>query len=259
MNERTYFQINSVLRTFTLVDTITQHGELELAALCRMLGFPKGSVQRILLTLQSIGYVGQNPESGRYYATVKFFEIGSRVIQKMSLRDIAHPYMIELSKKTGETVNLGILDGIDIVCIDKVETKHLLRTDQPIGTRHKSYQTAFGKAILAFLEDRNRSDLFLRHKAPVLSKRGIRSLEELEEDLRNTVKRGYSIDNEESLEGVTCIGAPIFDHSGRVAAGISVAAPTLRMQPKRIPFVARLVKEKATSISRSIGGGVGTE
>jgi IclR family KDG regulon transcriptional repressor len=258
MEKKNYFQINSIVKAFALIDALTPRREFELAELCKTLAFPKPTVHRILLTLQSIGYVAQNPENGRYFATVKFFELGSRVMQNMNLRDIAHPLMIELSKKTGETVNLGILDGIDVVCIDKVETQHFLRTDQPIGSRLKSYQTGFGKAILAFLKEENRSSLFLKYNVFVSTKKSMRNLEEIEKDLKSTMRRGYSIDNEESLEGVTCVGAPVVDHSGKVLAGISVAAPTLRMRPRRIPRVAALVKVTAASISRLLGGTLNT-
>jgi IclR family transcriptional regulator, KDG regulon repressor len=252
-DKKEYFKINSVIKVFKVIELLTSQKEFDLADLSKQLCYPKPTVQRILLTLQSIGYVRQNPESGRYLADVRFFELGTRVIQNMNLREIARSTMIELSKDTGETANLGILDGTDVVCIDKVETNHFLRSDQPIGSRLKSYQTGFGKAILAFLKKDQNIEYERSIRAIENEIKSKNAFDGLIKDLDETLVRGFSIDNQEALEGVTCIGAPILDHRNRTIAGLSIAGPSLRMKKRRIPEISNRVMAAAEKVSIQMG------
>jgi len=253
MNKSNYFQINSIVKAFRLIEMLVSENEFELAELCRRLDWPKTTVHRILLTLQSLGYVKQDPETSRYQASIKFFELGRKAIQRIDVLEISHPFMIRLADNTGETVNLGILDEVDIVCIDKVTSKQALRHDQPIGTKVRAHCTGFGKAVLAFLTDEQRANLFSRHALSPCTSKSLKSLNALNKELQLVRERGYAVDNEESCYGVACVGAPISDYSGRVVAGISIAGPTTRIKEGNIPHLAKLVMTTAASISSELG------
>jgi len=209
-------------------------------------------MHRILLTLEELGYVKQNPQNQFYGATIRLFEVGSQVIQTLDFVGIAYPLMLELSNIIGETINLGVLDGLDVVCLRKVESKYYLRLDQPIGHREKAYFTAFGKAILAYLPYDQRSKLFLEHVVTPATSKSLRTVGEIEEDLKMVRVRGYSMDKGEGVEGVSCVGAPIFSRDSEVIAGLSIAGPTLRVQ-KNLEYFGKLVGETTASISRNLG------
>ena len=235
------------------MELLVTKNEFQVSQLCRLLKTPKTTVHRMLLTLESLGYVQQNPQTLGYIASIKIFHLGGQVVQNLNFVEIAKPLMIELSRKTGEATNLGILHNIDTICIDKVESKQHLKLDQPIGSTAKAYQTAMGKAILAYLPDEERAQLFSKHGISPSTSKSLKTVSAIEKDLQRIRERGYSVDNEESVIGVRCVGAPIFDHNSKVIVGMSISGPAFRIQRKNIESLAKLVTEAAASISNRLG------
>lgn len=254
-----YYQIKSIIKAFRLMELLVTKNEFQLAELCRLLKSPKTTIHRMLLTLESLGYVQQNPQSLGYMAPIKIFELGGKVAQNLNLIQIAKPLMIKLSEKTGETINLGILDGTDVICVDKVESKQHLKLDQPIGYRAKAYQTGMGKAILAYLPEEEKAGLFAKHIVGTGTSKSLKIVSAIEEDLKRVREQGYAVDNEEYMLGVRCVGAPIIDHNRKVVAGVSIAGPSLRIKEENIESLAKLIMETAALISNGLGsfrGGV---
>jgi IclR family acetate operon transcriptional repressor len=207
----------------------------------------------MLTTLQSLGYVEHGDQSQGYSPSLKMVELAGKILQKVTPIEAAKPFMIQLADQTQETVNLGILDGIDVICVDKVESKHHLRMEQPTGTRAKAYETAMGKAVLAFLDEEERFRLLHEHTITRSTAHSLGSIVAIEKDLEGARGRGYSFDNEESIVGVRCVGAPIFDHTSRVIGALSVAGPAVRMGDKQMARFGRLVGKTAEAISRQLG------
>jgi IclR family KDG regulon transcriptional repressor len=253
MKKEKYFQLNTIIKTFRLIEILVTDRAMSLADLCRFSNMPKTTVHRILLTLQSLGYVHQDKSSLKYMASIKFFELGSMIQQRLNIYEIAHPLMVDLCEQTNETVNLGFLDGIDIVCIDKVESQQQLKLDQPIGSRNKSYCTAFGKAILAYLPEDERRNLYEKYPLVSLTSKTLTSKSALEDELSIVRDRGYAVDDEEGVIGVRCVGAPIFSQNNHVIAGISIAGPSVRINIKDISHLGRLVADCAIKISEGLG------
>jgi len=253
MGKAPYYQIKSIVKAFRLMELLVTKNEFQLAELCRLLKSPKTTIHRMLLTLESLGYVQQNPQSLGYMASIKIFELGGKVAQNLNLIQIAKPLMIKLSEKTGETINLGILDGTDVICIDKVESKQRLKLDQPIGSRAKAYHTGIGKAILAYLSEGERARLFSKHTITLGTSKSLKTVSAIEKDLERGREQGYSVDNGEYITGVACVGAPVFDHNSKVVAGLSIAGPALRINGRNIESLAKLVKETAALISKELG------
>lgn len=253
MTKTTYYQINSIIKVFGLIEVLVSKNEFDLSELTSQLNLPKTTVHRMLLTLQSLGYVKQNPQNLRYSASIKFFELGREVMRKSNVLEFAHPHMVRLAAETGETINLGVLDGLDVVCIHKVESRYYLRQDQPIGTRTKAYCTSFGKAMLAFCPEQDRRQLYSQEALVRCTPNSLQTREAIEEELKLVRAKGFAVDNEEGVLGVRCVGAPILDHEAKVVAGLSIAGPALRIGEDDIPRLAELVMEAATAISRSLG------
>jgi len=253
MEKPAYYQIKSIVKAFNLMEILATKNEFQLAELCRLLKCPKTTVHRMLLTLESLGYVQQNPKNLGYMASIKVFHLAGKVVQNLNFIEIARPLMIELSEKSSETINLGTLDGLDIICVDKVESKYHLKLDQPIGSRARAYHTGMGKAVLAYLSEEERARLFLKHGISPGTSKSLKTISAIEKDLQKVREQGYAVDDEEYITGVRCVGAPIFDHNAKVIAGLSIAGPSLRIKEKNIESLAKLVAETAAFVSNRLG------
>ncbi len=216
------------------------------------LGYSKPTTHRILRTLAVHGFVRIDHERGLYTLGPANLRLGMTFLDQLDIRSEALPVLRELGERTGETVHLGVLDGSDVVYIEKIESTHAVRMFSRIGRTMPAYSTGIGKAILAHL----RPDELDRALPTTLERRTpatITTREALMHDLADVRRRGYSTDDIENEDGIRCVGAPVFDHSGRVSAGISVAGPASRVTRDRFAELGDLVREAAMAVSRQIG------
>lgn len=223
---------------------------LTLTEICHHVRLPKTTVFRYLQTLVACGFVGHDRQQDLYQLGARLFELGQLAGQQLRIRDVALPVMTALREQFNETVNLGILDGSDVVYVEMVESHHSLRMQATLGSRDPAYATALGKAMLAFLAEPG------RHLPARLSPRTVTTLHTragLEQELRLVRQQGYAVDDQENEDGARCVGAPIFEYPGRVAAAISVAAPATRLGQAQVPAVAAAVIHAAALISSRLG------
>jgi len=254
MKKEKYFQINSIIKVFNILETLVMRDEWELNELAKATELPKTTVHRMLLNMQSLGYVDQVPRSRRYTATTKIFELGCVVIRKKSVLSTARPIMEDMSFHTKETVNFSVPDGIYMILLDKVDSIHFaLKEDTPLGGRYLSYLSASGKAVLSQMRNEEIYELFADHKFEPQTPNSISGIKELIKHLEKTRAQGYSEDNEEYALGLRCIAAPIFDHTGKVIAGMSITAPTVRFTDDKLPEIVDILKRGVADISSRMG------
>jgi len=244
----------ALVKASEIVEFLVSAGETDLGTIARELRLPKSTVRRLLLTLISIRYVEQNPQNSNYRISRMFVELGLRVMEHYDFVHVSRPFMLGLAEKTGETVNLGVLDGLEIVCLDQVSSKHSLRQDQPLGSRVLSYCTSFGKSILAYLSEDELDHLFRDRPLQTLTTKSLRTYEDLKRELKLIRTRGYAVDDEEAVAGVRCVGAAIFNHHAKPVAGLSLAGPAIRITKNRIKELGPLLKDTAKAISERLGG-----
>lgn len=190
------------------------------------------------------GYVVQAPESDLYRFGPAAVVLGQSARDTLGF-SVAMPLLEQLGGETGESVNMGILDGHEVVVILRVESVQPLRFDQPTGTRIRMHCSSMGKSLLAFSDEVSTSDLSLDPIGPGT----ITDPWALEEDLNGIRERGFALDHEESLPGLSCVGAPVLDGNGRAVAAIAVQGPTVRMTTERMAHLGRRVAEVANAIS----------
>jgi IclR family KDG regulon transcriptional repressor len=223
-------------------------GVTELATALKL---SKSSVHRPLSTLVRLGYVHQDEDTGRYTATLRMWEVGSTVLARLDLKKVAATPMAQLAQGTGETVHLSVLDGSDVVHIDKIECEHAIRAYSRVGGRVPCHCIATGKAMLAFQAD----DLIasvakdLRKATPETIIDRKHFLTELAQ-IRRT---GIAISRGAWQEGVDGIAAPIRDASGAVVAGIGISGPAIRLRSQARARYAPMVADAAAKISRALG------
>ncbi|WP_251447926.1 IclR family transcriptional regulator [Vermiculatibacterium agrestimuris] len=220
----------------------------DIAAAC---GMPASTVLRMLNTLLVYGYINQDPVSLQYSLSLKFAQIGSVVCETVSLRDIAHPFLVKLSRSCSESSCLAVEENMEVVYTDVQDgPDNMLKIMQRIGKRAPMHATGIGKLLLLNY-DNKAIDRYIKEKGlPVLSPNTLTTKKALLEELERIRKQGYAMDNEECELGARCVAAPIRDYTGRIVAGISVSGPLSRLPMTDIEKVAPLVVETAEDISK---------
>lgn len=226
---------------------------LGVTELARRLGIAKSTAHRLLGTLAAEGFV-RKVDHSRYALGLALWELGSRMVSGLELREVAHPILQELRDATGETVHLAILDGAEVVYLDRMESQAGLTLFRRIGFRMPAHATSSGKAILAFSPPEVVEQVFeagMKKLAPrtiTTRKQFLATLDRIRAD-------GYVVSIEESEQAASSVGAPIFDHR-QIVGAISVAGPSQRFPEETIAKIARLVVNASRRISRGLGSQV---
>jgi IclR family transcriptional regulator, KDG regulon repressor len=224
---------------------------LALADLARALSLPKPTAYRIVATLESRGYLARN-QAGHYQMSRKFFSLRQDESEEEGLLRAARPVMDRLVASCRETVNLGILDGGEVVVISTVESPQSIRMSSKAGNRRYLHSTALGKTLLSGLTEKEVQRLVRIQGLPRLTPRTIVSRQELMLELERVRKQGYALDNEENEADGRCLGAPILGAGGRIAAALSISAPVFRMDMGRIRVLAGELTGACSSVARAL-------
>lgn len=246
--------VQSVERALDLIEALAGK-ELGVTQLAERTGLVPSTVHRLLATLVARGYVSKTTGSGRYQLGFKLLQLANDRDHTLSrLRKTVRPALESLQQATGETSNLVALDGTRVIYIDQVEGRHQVRMFTVVGESALAHTTASGKAIFAYGEPETVTSLYGEgHPMERLTPRTLTTVEELQEDLERIRRRGYSIDNEEHEEGVSCVAAPVFDATGQAVAAISVSAPTARILHAETSELGALLRRHASRISAELG------
>lgn len=242
------YHIASLGKALDVMEALRDEGRLSLSDLSERLSQPRSSLFRILVTLESRGYVEHLPNGQGYAlgATIVSFATGQSFA--FLVRRKARPVLERLATELGETVNLGLLVGTDIVYVDMVESHFSMRMNVAVGSRSPAHSTALGKAVLAFAEPGVTLDSMFPPELTPMTDKSLRTRDELKNDLTIVRARGWSSDDGENEPGARCIGAPILNGAGHAIAAISVAGPMSRITDDRVEKVAQLTIEAAKQI-----------
>lgn len=212
----------------------------------------KSTAYRFLAHLESEGYLFRD-DAGAYIVGPKLARLGSGVAYHATLRTVSRPVMQKLWVTTTETVNLGVLSGLDVLYLDVLESSHSFRLVSQIGSRRPLHCTALGKAMLAFVSDSERDSALASLRLEKFAPRTITSIPRLQRELKKVSQQGFAVDDEEAGAGSRCVGAPIFDQSGNVAAAVSISGPITRIDRGKLLQISKAVREGAQLISRNLG------
>lgn len=225
---------------------------LTLTELSHVLGMHRTTLFRFLATLHARGYIDRDAATDRYRLGARTLMLASTFLSNLDIRQVARPILQALRDQTQELVHLTMLDQGDVVTIDRFEGKQPLSMQTEVGARRPAYCLAAGKAFLAYLTPPE-VDRILARGMPALTPRTITSPAVLHEHLAEVRRRGFAIDDAEWIDGVRCVAAPVFDHSGSIVGAVSMAAPSVRMPLDRLWQVGEEVRTAAEAISRRLG------
>lgn len=242
--------LRAVDRTSTILLTLSKYPEgISLADLARETGITMTTVHRILATLRRSHLTRETP-AGLQALGVASLVLSNAFLDGLDLRAEARPFLTALRDETNETCHLGVLASTQIVYIDKIDSLQRVRMFSAIGGTSPALTTAIGKAILAH----SPREVFESTVAATGRETGADpDLEAVEAEVESVRKLGFSADLGEKEPGICCVGAPVFDHTGRVVAAVSVSTPTSRFDRDSLDDLGANVRSKADGISQALG------
>lgn len=230
-----------------------EKGGLTLKEVTEKTGLHSSTVYRYLNTFLQFGYLKKEP-TGLYKPGIKLLELGNHVLNSFDLREIAHPYLVELVNRVNQTAHLAIREGDEALYIDKVEGPKTLQMRSRVGMRVPLYCTALGKILLAY-SDKEDVDRYLREvELKPRAQNTITSSLKLKEELSRVKQQGYAIDNQENEQGIVCVGAPIFDFTGQAVAALSVSGFFKDFSGGKIKEIISHLRKTTALISKGLGG-----
>jgi len=227
--------------------------ELGVTELARRLGIGKSTAHRLLATLADERLVDQNPKTGAYRLGLAIYELGNAVALHADLHDACAEIVDQLRNATKETVQVAVLDGRQVVYVERRESPHTLRLFGRVGHRNWAHCTSNGKVLLAYLPPDRLSDLLHGWSLEARTPHTITSIPALREQLADIASRGWAENVSEAELGVASVAAPIRNGAGEVVASVSVAGPIQRVSGDSLRRFARPCIEAGLSISRRLG------
>lgn len=246
--------IGSVIKAVEVMQELAKsENGLGVTEISNRLNYGVSTTYHLLNTLKQCNIIEQDKKTKKYRIGFELFRISGMAKRQNALANLAQPYLDNLREIIGETSNLVVLDGSNIVYIAQSESTKLLKMFTQLGAKVPFYCTGGGKILLAY-QPKNIQDLILSKTTfEKYTKNTLTTAKELEKEFEAIKKRGYAIDNEEREEGVTCIAAPVFDCYGEAIASISVSGPTYRLKEKNIESIIKNVILVSEKLSISLG------
>lgn len=228
-------KIQSVDRALCILEIIAESDDgLTLAQLSEEIGLPKSTVHGLVSTLRDHKFVRQAEDDGRYLMGIQLFEMGTKLARSWDIRDAAKPAMRWLSKEFGETVHLGSEDNGEVLYLDKIAADSLVNIVSDIGARLPMHCSGIGKALLAHKSE-SEVKRYIAYKGLMpLTGRTITDPDKLIEELAKVREQGFALDDGEIMEGLRCVGVPIYDTDGLVRYAISVSGQVKDIYGKRL-------------------------
>ncbi|MGN6759093.1 MAG: IclR family transcriptional regulator [Thermomicrobiales bacterium] len=249
----------TVLKALDVLECLAGAGQpLTAQEVAHECGLSRTTAHRLLTTLLTRGYVA-SPSEGHYRLGAGLLRLSHSLLAELELPALAKPELHEISRRCNETAYLAVLEGGEILYLDRVASSQSVRLRSNVGTRGQLHCTSLGKAMLAFLPPEERAAqlaaLALTPRTPhTITDRAV-----LAAHLDEVRRQGYALDDIENEDGVRCLSAPIFGHDGQVRAAVSVAGPAFRLPVERLLGFAPVVIGAAAAVSARLGylpGGV---
>lgn len=241
-------------RALSLLAIIAEGDGSTLTSLSERTGMAPSTVHRLLTSLAGHYMVTHDGDTGNWTIGVKAFEIGNAFLRFRKLGTISRPFLQGLMEESGETANIGIEDGGDVVFISQVESHAPMRAFFRPGRRGPIHASGIGKAILSTWSDTEIARALNGRALAHFTERTLDTLSSLIANIKEIRHRGWSIDDEEHTLGMRCIAAPIFNEYGEAIGGISISGPTVRIDDEKLAGLGPVVRRTADELTRAIGG-----
>lgn len=243
----------AVVRSLDLLELFlhARHG-LSAPEVVQRTGLPRTTVHELLTTLTERKYLRRDDPTATYHLGLSVFRLGNAFAERLDLREVGLRIAESVVRECDETVHVGILDGADVVYVCKVESNQSVRMVSRMGGRVPASCTAGGKALLAYLPDAERKRL-LKMGLGKLTPKSVTEPHVLANALDDIRASGLAFESGESSPDVSCVAAPVRDHSGGVVAALSISVPDMRWNQRPIEDWAALAADGAARFSAELG------
>ncbi len=245
--------VQSLTRAFKLLEIIAMNQPIGISEMARTSSLKKPTVIRLLTTLRELGMVKQDPSTKAYYLSIRVFELGSRALDNLDLRRMARQPLEEFVNEHQVSVLLGVLDALEVIYIDKVSSNEIFRISTTVGGRAPAHCSAVGKAMLAFITPVELDNLLSSNSLKPYTDRTITDKKILKQELDAIKVRGFSSEIEEKMQGLSSVGAPVFDHDNRVIGAVSCPRNSAATSPEDLIELGHKILDLGLKISRLLG------
>ncbi len=256
MTQSTY-TIESLRRGLHVLSLFSrEQPTLTLSEIVQQSNLNKTTAFRIVSTLETAEYLSRDPQTRQYRPGLKVLQLGFTAVSSLEFRQVARPYLQQLSHKIGETVSMTVLDGMELIYIDRVRNHQIVGVVLGIGSRIPAHCASMGKAILAYLEDEELNGRLQAAPLTPCTAQTILSNEQLHADLAQVRQQGYAINDEELELGLRAVAAPIWSNNNQVVAAINITGSVHTISRQRlVEELAPKVVDTAVQISQALGYG----
>ncbi|WP_102349002.1 IclR family transcriptional regulator [Bacillus sp. Marseille-P3661] len=252
-NKKEEYLLSSVKNALRLLKCFSMdEPEKKISDLAATLGLHKSTVSRTLATLASEGFVSQDPDTKKYRLGLSVLTLSGVVNSTMEIYRESLPILKKLVDDIGETAHISMLDGFNVIYLQKVDCNHPIRYLTHVGKTNPSYCTSSGKVLLAHSSD-DFVDKVIESGLKASTKATITDPDQLRAHLRKVKEQGFSYSLGELLEGVNSVAAPIFDYTGNVIAALTVVGPSQRIDQHQIRPLAKKIINASMEISDNMG------
>lgn len=247
--------VQSLTRAFSLLSRLGESGVGQtLSDLAGGAGLAPSTAHRLLTSMRQEGFVEYDEQAGLWSVGLQAFAVGNAYLKKRDFIAQARPFMRQLVAETGETSNLGVLDGDHHVFLSQVESAQMMRMVTRLGRPGPVHAAGVGKALLSALTSREVAAILRRTGLKSLTNHTLTTPSALMDELEKVRQQGFALDNEEQTLGLRCIAANIYDEHGEAIAAVSVSGPTVRVTMERVAPLSAAVMQAASEITQAIGG-----
>jgi len=250
------YNVRVLDRAFAVLAVLKDGRARSLTELSEEIGLNSSTTFRLLATLDYHNYVERNNESGKYKLGLACLELARAYSQTNDIRRAALEDLERLRDETSETIHLGVLDGMEIIYLEKLHGNHTVGLmSSRVGSRLPAYCTAIGKVLLAYKESVDVKTYYSDpDKLQKYTETTLHTVDDLMIHLQSVREWGYAFDHGEREPEVSCVAAPVYDMNGRTVAAISLSGPTSRLASldQNHPLCRKTV-QVAKSISAKLG------
>ncbi len=246
-------QVRVVDRVFDILEQLSaSNTPMSLTEIANATGMSKSTVHRLLSSMCNRQYVEKHADN-TYSVGYKMIETASTHINNLELLTEAKPFLSEITRQLDLTTHLGILDGCDVVYVEKMDVYPGTRLYTQVGYRSPAYCSSMGKCLLSCLSGDELDDVLYLCDFKKYTPNTITDVREFRKHLKTVRRQGWAMDNEEYQIGHRCVGAPVFDYRGSAIAAISASGEVSQLSDERLDLVVEEVKRAAGELSRNLG------
>ena len=246
--------VQSVGRALLLIELLAyENREMSLTEISNTLGWPKSTVHGMISTLRDYHYIDQSSLTGGYKLGIHLFELGNAVKRSWDISKVAKEYLVRLNAKLDEMVQLAVESNGEVLYLDKLDSKRMMRIVSDVGIRLPMHCSGLGKVLLAYKPEAEVKRIINQKGMKSMTSHTIVTLPDLQKELEKIREKGYGIDDQEIMEGLRCVAAPIFNSNSQVLYAVSVSGLYYNMRGPHLEDVIIEVKKAAQDISYDMG------